>query len=77
MPVIREKKHRLPRDFYRGIKDISFTACVKGRKELFVREATFREVEKILLDALQEFECEGIVYLFMPEHAHIIIGGTE
>lgn len=31
----------------------------------------------ILLLALQEFKCAGIVYLFMPEHAHIIIGGTE
>lgn len=77
MPVIREKKHRLPPEFYRGVKNISFTACVKGRKELFVQEVTFKQTEKILLTALQEFGCQGIVYLFMPEHAHIIIGGTQ
>jgi REP element-mobilizing transposase RayT len=77
LPVIREKKHRLAPEFYRGVKNVSFTACVKWRKELFVREATFREAERILLAALEEFECEGIVYLFMPEHAHIIIGGAK
>lgn len=77
MKMIREKKHRLDADVYKGEKIISFTICIKERKKLFIEENVFSVFEKMLLQELKKFDCASYVYLFMPDHIHLIITGNN
>jgi putative transposase len=72
----REKKHRLDPEIYTGKILVSFTLCVKNRKELFVDETVFRLFESYLLKELSENNCSSYVYLFMPDHSHILLFGN-
>jgi putative transposase len=76
MPV-REKKHRLSLDNYLGFNAVSFTCCLSNRKLLFVELSTFAAFEEILLDALNRNNCGAHVYLFMPDHGHLILQGKK
>jgi len=73
--MIREKRHRLAYEVYRGSRAVSITACVKKRVSFFTTEARFAIFEGMLLDALKKFQCEAEVYLFMPDHAHLLLRG--
>lgn len=75
--MIREKHHRLPHDLYRGLKAVSITACVKDRVSFFTTQDRFRIFEEILLKALKRFECGADVYLFMPDHVHLLLRGES
>ncbi|KAF0162255.1 MAG: hypothetical protein FD188_209 [Ignavibacteria bacterium] len=72
---IVEKKHRLDSEVYKGGSFVSFTICIKERMELFSNQNTVRAFEKILLEELEKKECAAWVYVFMPDHVHIIISG--
>ncbi len=73
----REKKHRLNAELYIGQILVSVTLCVKDRKELFVDENIFQQFESFLLKELNEGDCSAYIYLFMPDHAHIILSGNS
>ncbi|GIK60246.1 MAG: hypothetical protein HND39_11120 [Ignavibacteriota bacterium] len=77
MKPIREKKHRLDSEIYRGERVVSFTICIKDRNKLFVEESIFRVFEKILLAELIKYNCSAFVYLFMPDHAHLTLTGDK
>ncbi|OGU29821.1 MAG: hypothetical protein A2X67_14770 [Ignavibacteria bacterium GWA2_55_11] len=74
--VIREKRHRLAAVTYRGIKVVSFTANVKCRTHFFTTVDRFKAFEEMLLRSLKRFECGSDVYLFMPDHAHLMLRGV-
>jgi len=73
---IREKKHRLPREYYRGEVKTSFTACIIERKTPFTSPVIVNAFVKLLEFAVLKNACIAI-YSFMPDHAHIIIIGTQ
>lgn len=75
MEFIKEKKHRLNSEVYTGSNIVSYTACVKNRKRLFVSDQVVNVFEEILLTELNANKCDAYIYLFMPEHLHFIIGG--
>jgi len=75
--AIREYKHRLPRELYKGKLACVFTSCIREKKELFLTKSIFFPVEKILLDCLRKEECEAYIYLFMPDHCHLLIEGRS
>ncbi len=75
--IIREKHHRLENELYRGYKIVSITACVKDRVSFFTTDDRFLTCEKILIDALKQFECGAVVYLFMPDHVHMLLRGES
>lgn len=75
--IIREKKHRLPDEMYVGVKSIAFTICIKNNKKLFISEHMLTIFEKVLVNSLNEHNCSGYVYLFMPDHLHMIIKGEN
>lgn len=60
-----EKKHRLDMEIYKGRLVISFTLCIKNRKELFVDDKVFQQFESLLLKELREQNCSAFAYLFM------------
>ncbi|HEX9829861.1 MAG TPA: transposase [Bacteroidota bacterium] len=72
---IKEKKHRLDKDLYRGIKVVSFTLCIKDRIPFFTSMNIFKKIEEILLIELGRFQCSAEVYLFMPDHCHLVLRG--
>ncbi len=77
MLMIQEKKHRLPREAYRGFVRASFTACIEKRNNYFLSEEAFKIHEGHLLRALSQHHCASEVYLFMPDHLHVIIAGLD
>jgi putative transposase len=74
---IREKKHRLDEEVYKGGVIVSITACVKNREKIFVNDKIFMEFKKIILQELKSEKCSSYIYLFMPDHLHIILSGDE
>lgn len=77
MKKIVEKKHRLQRELYRGQMIATFTICVLNKQKIFTTQEVFNQMERFLLDSLKRFNCECLVYLFMPEHSHITIEGCS
>ena len=72
----REKKHRLDPEIYTGKILVSFTLCIKDRRELFTDEKVFLFFESMLLNELTISDCCAYVYLFMPEHVHLVLAGN-
>jgi putative transposase len=75
--TVRQRKHRLPRELYRGSVTCAFTICVLNQAELFVTQDLFCRFEGILQGSLTFTQCEAQVYLFMPDHLHLLLQGTR
>lgn len=75
--LIYEQKHRLPIAQYIGFNVIAFTCCVQNKKNLFIDREIFRTFNNILLEVLEEYNCDAHVYLFMPNHMHLILQGKN
>jgi putative transposase len=74
---VREKKHRLPRDAYRGRICVSTTACVAERRCPFVNAAIVHPFRDKLEAAASKGSCRVLVYCFMPDHLHLILQGID
>ncbi|MBN2543704.1 transposase [bacterium] len=74
---IREKKHRLPLEYYRGKIICAFTLCVKNRVEYFKDEKIVFKALDILKEDIRYHHCIAIAYCFMPDHVHLVLMGTE
>jgi REP-associated tyrosine transposase len=75
--TVREKLHRLPNEMYVGYKTVAFTICVKDNQKLFISEEVFENIEQKLITSLQHYKCSANVYLFMPDHLHLIVEGHK
>ncbi len=76
MTNIRERKHRLLSTLYCGMVLVSFTACVAKKLPIFNRKKIVHTLSQILLDSLKRCNCDAHVYLFMPDHCHLLIQGN-
>lgn len=77
MTTIRERKHRLSSILYRGMVAVSFTACIASRKPQFTNAEVFTDLSQIIFDSLKRWSCDAHVYLFMPDHCHLLIQGKS
>ncbi len=77
MKPIREKRHRLDPEIYRGGEIVSFTLCIKDKLDFFTSKNEFQIFENILLTELTSFNCSAFVYLFMPDHLHLTVAGND
>jgi len=75
--MIREKKHRLPREFYKGETSVAFTLCVKGNIQPFLKPETVSKFIEILASIISVENCIVPVYCFMPDHLHLIVTGEQ
>lgn len=75
-PII-EKRHRLYPEIYHGGQIVAITTCIKDRKELFIESEVFEIFKGFLIGELKNFDCSSYVYLFMPDHLHILITGNN
>ena len=84
--VIKEKRHRLAKEFYRGEVSVAFTLCIRNdaASDIYVASDfslskpqivnTFKE---ILTSIVEKTGCIVPVYCFMPDHQHLMITGTK
>jgi hypothetical protein len=77
MGIIREKKHRLNKEAYQGEVVVSFNIKILGFSPLFVTPYIFRIFENHLLFEMKRQKCEIPVYLFMPDHVHLVTQGLN
>lgn len=75
--LIREKQHRLPKELYRGFRVVSLCACIKNRIPFFTTPYRFTICKEMLHITLEQFECEADVYMFMPDHVHLLLRGVS
>jgi len=77
MNKIRKHLPRLESDAYIGYKHVAFTANCTKRKTLFLKREYVDSAIVLLMRNLQRFECECLVYVFMPDHVHMILHGKN
>jgi REP element-mobilizing transposase RayT len=88
---VKEKRHRLPEEFYKGEVAVAFTLCLRGEvaagfnlqepKRVAAGFSLRPEIVNICTDTLTFFvrktNCIVPVYCFMPDHQHLIIQGKK
>jgi REP element-mobilizing transposase RayT len=78
--VVKEKRHRLTKEFYKGEISVAFTLCIKND---VAPGFSLSEPEivncftEILIPTINKESCIVPVYCFMPDHQHLIITGTR
>jgi putative transposase len=50
---------------------------VYKRKQLFVTDYIFRSMEDMLKEVLVKTNCDAHIYMFMPDHCHLLIEGKS
>jgi len=71
----REKPHRLNRDDYRGMIRCAFTICSIDRKPRFAPPRMRHLLLEILPRMSRNYACAVTIYVFMPDHIHLILKG--
>ena len=77
MLKVREKRHRLSKEFYKGSTCVALTLCIKNRVELLKTPEIVDVFVHMLDDSANKFNYIIPVYCFMPDHQHMIITGTN
>ena len=72
----RRRKHRLSRELYQGEITACFTACVGGRREVFLIADVVGTALGDLRRACEKHRCDVLIYCFMPDHLHAALRGT-
>ncbi len=90
--VIKEKRHRLAKEFYRGEISVAFTLCTRNDVASDLNVASNIDVAsgfslsdikivnkftEILGSVIEKTGCVVPVYCFMPDHQHLMITGTR
>ncbi|MDI6765231.1 MAG: transposase [Bacteroidota bacterium] len=75
--IIREKHHRLTPECYTGHQIVVFTLCVQERKSVFTNNNIVEYFRNTLLEEAHRQQCDIHMYLFMPDHLHLIIEGKS
>jgi REP element-mobilizing transposase RayT len=74
MPI-RERRHRLPKNLYKGKTVVAITACIKDRKTPFTNGEIVNIIKDFLFEASDKFLCKVLCFCFMPDHLHFVLLG--
>ena len=74
--TVKEKRHRLPKEFYKGEISAAFTLCLKEDGQAILRPEIVSIFTDILTIVITKISCIVPVYCFMTDHQHLIITGT-
>ena len=77
MKKIRESKHRLLLDCYKGRARATFTLCIKDKIQIFTADTIVDQFLTDLKGVEVKYECINWVYVFMPDHLHLIMEGKS
>lgn len=67
------KRSRLPQDAYKGLKRYFITINTFNRNRYFISRENCLFVYKYLLSILKKYNFEAFIFLFMPDHLHLLI----
>ena len=73
----RKRPTRLPRDRYIGERTACFDMCLKDRARLFTSHEVVTSMVERLEKATTEQGCVIPVYVFMPDHCHMMVMGLD
>lgn len=71
--IVIEKHHRLEDNLYESPIAVVFTACIFDRKPVLTNPKIFNSLRNILLKELDKWRFDSQVYLFMPDHLHLLV----
>ena len=71
------KEHRLAPELYTGIVRVSFTLCIKERRYIFTSPSIVDTCIDALRESLNTYDCKNWVYIFMPDHVHLVLEGRS
>ncbi|MBU1075817.1 MAG: transposase, partial [Spirochaetes bacterium] len=71
----KEKHHRLPLDQYIGNIRAGFTLCIKNNEHIFNEMKLVNQFLQYLIESLSKYNCQNWIYVFMPDHVHLILEG--
>jgi putative transposase len=71
-----EKKHRLPLDLYKGVVSVAYTACTRNRAYVFMNALHVERAARLLVEEAARWKCDLVIYLFMPDHVHLVLQGV-
>ena len=75
MKPIREKHHRLPPECYRGAVKAAFTINTEDKQPLLLGDTVCEITRTALAESFQLHHGHAAVFVFMPEHLHLIVSG--
>ncbi len=75
--MIKQKKHRLLSESYIGIIRCTFTLCVNNRAPLFTNKNIINKFNEILKDELKIQQIKNLIYIYMPDHLHLVLEGED
>lgn len=67
----------MPLHCYRGQVIATFTLCVENREPLFTGNAVVDRFREILKEVKDRYSCKNWVYIFMPDHVHLVNEGIS
>ncbi len=73
----KRKEHRLDSELYQGAVRVSFTLCVKNRYPVFTATEIVDTCVNALKETLDKYDCENWIYVFMPDHVHLVLEGKS
>ncbi len=62
---------------YTGLKKAFFTCNLKNKQPFFKEFQIFKDFEALLIESAIQCDCSLLVYVFMPDHCHILIRGNS
>jgi len=68
---------RLPAECYQGFARLFLTICVDLRRHEFTTPKAFDCACAAHLRTARDYDVEGTVYVFMPDHVHGLFEGTR
>lgn len=75
--MVRGKKHRLSREYYRGQRAVAFTLCLQDQQSGFSDSSVVHACQTILEDIILKSDCIVPAYCFMPDHQHLLLVGKS
>ena len=75
--MVREKHHRLRPEAYRERAICVFTICAKERTPVFRDESVVRIARAALEEAFAQWHGHVGVYVFMPDHLHLMVSAQD
>ena len=76
MLAVSEKKHRLSLDLYKGTVSVAYTACTRNWAWVFSRVLYAEQAAQVLVEKAAKGNCDVVIYLFMPDHVHLVLKGV-
>jgi putative transposase len=74
---LHRKQMRLAASSYLGVNLYSLTVCTASREPFFREAANVSSCASSLIDAAMKENFTLLVYVFMPDHLHLLVEGTE